>query len=482
MKWSAIIVTAALALPGTISATVIRVDLHGGGDFETIQEGLNAAAEGDTVLVALGWYSGPLNRGLDFGGTNIVLLSEAGPHHTIIDCEGADRGLDFHSGEGLASVVDGFRITNGAAYAGAGINCSDYSSPTIRNCHFRANAASSGGGGLRCSDSSSPSITNVTFSANSATYGGGMIARYESCPALRNVVFTHNAGVGGGGMRCERSSYVSLYDVVFSKNEASVCGGGLADMDGAWAGLTNVTFLENSAPTGGGMVCYHATATVTNCTFAMNSATTGHGISFEEMASGQITNTIIAFSSSGTPLHCGPGGEPVMTRSCVYGNAGGDSLCGSHWDNLFTDPLFCDMMAGDLTLHADSPCLPANNPWAERIGAWGLGCGATDVEEMDGDNPVQAVSLSVRSAPNPFGHKTTIQYDLPQQASNIELAIYDLRGRKVRALAHGPRSRGPHTAIWDGNDESGRSAASGVYFCVLTAGQERVARSVVLLR
>ena len=63
---------ALMALP--VSATRITVDQAGGADFETIQEGVNAAVSGDTVRVTpSAHYTGPLNREIDFLGKNITL-------------------------------------------------------------------------------------------------------------------------------------------------------------------------------------------------------------------------------------------------------------------------------------------------------------------------------------------------------------------------------------------------------------------------
>ena len=55
-------------LTGAAAAGTVRVDWDGSGDFETLQEGMSAADPGDTILVAAGTYSGPLNRDIAFGG------------------------------------------------------------------------------------------------------------------------------------------------------------------------------------------------------------------------------------------------------------------------------------------------------------------------------------------------------------------------------------------------------------------------------
>ena len=85
-----LIMGAILALAGLASAVTIHVP----GDSATIQAGINGTMDSDTVLVADGTYTGDGNRDNDFGGRNIVVMSENGPEVTIIDCEG-HRGFNF---------------------------------------------------------------------------------------------------------------------------------------------------------------------------------------------------------------------------------------------------------------------------------------------------------------------------------------------------------------------------------------------------
>jgi hypothetical protein len=65
--------------------------------------------------------------------------------------------------------------------------------------------------------------------------------------------------------------------------------------------------------------------------------------------------------------------------------------------------------------------------------------------------------------PNPFNPQTMIQYQLPE-AGHVTVKIYNLFGQKVRTLVAGQREAGYHAEIWDGRDNFGRRAASGVYF------------------
>ncbi|HUU27214.1 MAG TPA: DUF1573 domain-containing protein, partial [archaeon] len=94
----------------------------------------------------------------------------------------------------------------------------------------------------------------------------------------------------------------------------------------------------------------------------------------------------------------------------------------------------------------------------------------------------KAFSLS-QNTPNPFNPSTTINYSVPEGASVIViLKVYDIRGRLIRTLADGSREPGTHTAFWDGTDESGQQASSGIYIYRLRAGDFVQTRKMVLLK
>ena len=68
------------------------------------------------------------------------------------------------------------------------------------------------------------------------------------------------------------------------------------------------------------------------------------------------------------------------------------------------------------------------------------------------------------SFPNPFNATTIIPYALARPG-RVELAIYDIRGQKVRTLVEGLAAAGVHRAIWDGTDSAGRRLASALISC-----------------
>jgi photosystem II stability/assembly factor-like uncharacterized protein len=71
--------------------------------------------------------------------------------------------------------------------------------------------------------------------------------------------------------------------------------------------------------------------------------------------------------------------------------------------------------------------------------------------------------------PNPFNPSTTITYALPRAVA-VQLVIYDMLGRQVRALVNQRQPAGRYTITWDGRNEQGESLASGVYIYQLRAG------------
>ena len=103
---------------------------------------------------------------------------------------------------------------------------------------------------------------------------------------------------------------------------------------------------------------------------------------------------------------------------------------------------------------------------------------------------LSAVSVSLPKAfkleqnhPNPFNPSTTISFQLPEGVgTRVTLKVYDLRGRVVRTLIDDIRAPGVHTAFWNGQDDSGRGVASGVYLYRLGAGDFSQTRKMVLLK
>ena len=219
------------------AVSAFAVTIHIPGDYPTIQAGINAAVDGDTVLVAAGAYF----ESIDFLGKEIVVKSASGPDITFIDPNQPQFTINFVNGEGRGAVIEGFTITNSysipAAGALGGVYCSSNSAPVIRNNIISEN----GGmwatcGGIFAIDAS-PLIEKNEIINNQLAYNGGGICIYDSC---ENVIIADNYisgnyvysgyGVSKGGGIYMRNSTVRVEGNIIAGNSVDpnyAYGGGI---------------------------------------------------------------------------------------------------------------------------------------------------------------------------------------------------------------------------------------------------------------
>jgi len=104
----------------------------------------------------------------------------------------------------------------------------------------------------------------------------------------------------------------------------------------------------------------------------------------------------------------------------------------------------------------------------------------TGDREPEQEMPLPAVA-SLSASPNPFNPSTSIQFALPA-ASQVQVTVFDLRGRRVIELLNGPLAAGYHDIPWQGRDGRGRGVSSGAYFAVLEAGPLRMQCRLTLVK
>jgi hypothetical protein len=97
-----------------------------------------------------------------------------------------------------------------------------------------------------------------------------------------------------------------------------------------------------------------------------------------------------------------------------------------------------------------------------------------------GDEIPKAYALR-QNVPNPFNPSTTIYFDLPRD-SQVELKIYDVKGRVVKVLVNERMNAGRQGVVWDGNSRNGERVASGVYFYGIKAGDFTATRRMTVLK
>jgi hypothetical protein len=212
-------------------------------DKPTIQAGIDAATDGDSVLVQPGTYVENIN----FKGKNIVVASlflttqdTSYITQTVIDGNSSSSVVTFEEGEDSTAILTGFTLQNGTSQFGGGIHCRS-SSPSLLYLIIQGNRAAQGGAGIYC-DVSNPVVNNVLITRNMA------VTYYE-----RPIVIFGSSG--GGGMLCDWSNF-SLNNVKIIENQTVFDGGGIA-LENSKPSLANVSIVGNLAyGSGGGIYCY----------------------------------------------------------------------------------------------------------------------------------------------------------------------------------------------------------------------------------
>ena len=271
-----------LAIPLTNDAAILPVTL---GADTTIQEMINTAEEGDTVLVAQGTYTGEGNRDLDFYGKNIVLLSADGPEYTIIDCEYSGRGFYLSSGESMYAVISGFTIRNSIYADKGGCVYIKNSSPSIENCFIIDGTSQSGGAGIRLVSSSS--IINNCYILNCDSFGGAVSSRYSFNVFTNCRIQGNECDVRGAGMDLYYTTAIIsdciITENIVDSNGGDAQGGGIYSYEsdiiverceisnnkceGGW-----IAWIE-----GGGIYCEGGTVNISDCQISDNYVVDGPG-------------------------------------------------------------------------------------------------------------------------------------------------------------------------------------------------------------
>jgi len=370
----AALVMSALGIPilfahSASAATTINVP----GDQPTIQAGINAASDGDTVLVAPGTYTGNGNRDIYFNRKAITVMG-SGADVTILDLQGSPQaphhGFLFASAEGPNSVLQGFTISNGYQYDGGAI--------------FVGTDPGAAGGSIL----TGPTITQCVFSNNQAGDLGGAIFMVNSNATVSQCVFKNNSAVSPDGI--EGSQYGGAIEILslpfppaegqpaaFSPAAKPALGFKPAAIDPSAVKLVNNVFLGNEAgfdgaalditgvdgfdytPVNNSPVVY-----IDNCSFNGNfddydgggDGATGtisyYGGNFT------ISNSILygdLTASELTHLTNPDNSTALIQNSDIQGGIGALSGTG----NVDVDPQFVDAAGGDLRLAGNSPVINA---------------------------------------------------------------------------------------------------------------------------
>jgi hypothetical protein len=101
-----------------------------------------------------------------------------------------------------------------------------------------------------------------------------------------------------------------------------------------------------------------------------------------------------------------------------------------------------------------------------------------------GDLPGAGRTALFQNTPNPFNPTTTIKFVVGAGLADVpvSLRVFDARGLLIRRLVDDHRAAGSYEAVWDGRDDAGRPAGSGMYFTRLNVGEETMVNKMILLK
>ncbi|MCA9467787.1 MAG: hypothetical protein KC643_20395, partial [Nitrospira sp.] len=273
---------------GTIQVFLrLTRELYVPTQYRFIQDAIDAAQDGDEVVVGPGMYANPRDKNLDFLGKTIIVRSARGPQETIIDCQQSGRGVHFQNLETSESIFQGF---------------------TIQNC--KANSGPRGGAAILIDGSSSPTILNSIFLKNSSIYDGAGLAIYGQNVHIGNSVFKENISDSYGGGLAVIGDYTTIDRCQFSKNTAK-SGGGLIST-GDFMVIQSSVFEENKATGdssqnavggGGGVNAHGDSLTIQHSRFLKNSALMGGGgLALSGKGAREIVNTLFLENFTTKPL------------------------------------------------------------------------------------------------------------------------------------------------------------------------------------
>ena len=463
--------TAFLVRP--VSALIINIP----ADYPTIQQGIDAAAVGDTVLVAPGEYvENPIIE-----DKNVFLTSAQGPDGSTI------KGAVYILGASVDTtcVLRGFRITKNVDdpfYDRRSLVQCEYSAPLIVGNIIEDNETWKAGAGINCFYYASPTIRANLIRNNFDHYQAGGVLGQPGVIIERNIISGNRAGFSN----CERgdaggilaAAEVIRYNLIINNETVKwlceTAGGGILRQSFPGARIYNNTIVNNSARRG-------------------SSHSNGGGIAFGVSIGDDavIRNNIIAFNPYGGGVSASivDSAWTGWDYNLVFGNDSANYIGidpGPH--DIQADPLLVDRFSGDYSLMPNSPCIDAGDPdfpldpdgTRADIGAYYFD---QTVGINDDGKPTGPYLFQLRqNYPNPFNSETIISYYLPESAV-VSLHIFSIAGHFVKTLANKEsQEAGEHQYTWGGIDKNGKEVSTGIYFYELYVNHFRQSKPMILIK
>ena len=312
-------------------------------------------------------------------------------------------------------------------------------------------------------------ISGLTLKNGNAFEGGGL--RCQSCDiALEDVKIMNNFAVTGGGIYSSQSDMI-LDRVLICENTAEDNAGGIYFVHNSLL-MKNVTITQNETSYHGGAILISISDIVMVNSILWNN----------------IPNEVSIWTSGIFNVIYSNLDEELV--NCL----GENTIVNWFTGNINQDPLFYDSTNGSYLLQESSPCIDAGTAYYEYEGEvlididedeyWGFSpdMGAFEYGMVATDEfKIENLKCKMKNYPNPFNSETRIVFYL-QEADQVKVAVYNLKGQLVKVLVDNYLSAGNNSVVWEGKNETGKFVSSGVYFIRLQSKTERLMKKIMLMK
>lgn len=316
------------------------------GDYPTIKAAIEAASDGDEVVIADGTYVGTGNKNITLDKA-ITVRSAHGAAQCIVDAQDQGSVFNVTFGVGADTIIQGLTLRQ---CSGPGGGLRIQGSPTIRDCVLTDCVGVTSGAAIWMhGPSAAPTIERCVFADNGDIFGASIAIEGGAHPTITGCVFSANIALGlGAAVYINSNGEVSITDCTFVGNLASA----IYLMSSGKITIVNCLFSGNDGSggtIGAGIHVSGVVPSIVNCTFSDNIGPAING-------KGTVANSILvgSVSTAGVPLLSQVAGNPANFTISFSNVENGWNGAGSN--NIDADPLFATLAGGNWT---DAPIYDA---------------------------------------------------------------------------------------------------------------------------